>query len=592
MQRTSRPFPWLPLGIALAVYSVIQLAFLGLASIYSAGEARQARAIDAMFREGDWLLPMRNGEPVIEPPLYRLVGALFGMVQGDVSELTARLPAHLAALGVLLCCAVCAYRLALLSRTTESALHAERVACISVAFLSLTYGFHQGASRALSDMVYTLCVWGACTALLMSDARGIISGTGLTSMSRGFFWTCCAAAVLAGGPFGFVLPVAFAFVGGAWLFGIHRAVQEVLRPSWGWLGFLVPVLWYSLVVSEAGTSAGINGIEAQSEPWWFYLPWLFRATFPWGLLAVVLLFAVFPRSRSLSYGYRATRFVLAPVVLVVLATLGFSLLDAKGHLTVLPLLPFVSIEAALLLSMVLERGGMRARNVVWGVSRRAEVVLALVGVAVLVCAGLALHGDWSLHPLEDIVKFSMATFAVRLGAVLLIALGCVFAVRKNFGWMLYSSVWMLMVVLMTVLVGSGAMFKSTLRGFRGMAEQLRVLVEEQDRLIIIKERSDEYFEPLLFYLRKNVDFERSDAGLPSCDPDVLYCARRSWVDEHTRALPGAIREVAVLQETLHAMRRDGVREIVVFRCSPSAYPDDRGERKWHDARLREPRAVF
>lgn len=596
MLKSCLPFPWRAILGALVIYSAIQVVFLGLAPIAGSTEAREAQVIDTIVRDGEWILPLRNGIVPSKPPLYHWMGASIGSATGSVSELTARLPSHLAAVGVLLCVALTGYSLARLTRTTESALHPERVALLSAGILSLTYGFHQLAAQAMVDMVYALCVWCAlasiaCGTRVQDGSRDLVTARG-----RGLFWLSCAFGVLSRGPLGLVLPGFLVFAGGMWLVGLKATVREVCKPSLGWLSMLLPLAWYCLAYAEGGevfltrqlffenVQRFMGGEKINVEAWWFYAPSLLRTTFPWGVLMLVALLVVRPRSGVASYrGDTAWRAMLLPSVLLAAGVALFSLSSGKRHSYMLPLLPLVALQLALLSSCLLERGGHPARLRVWVAAKKAEALLCLACIALLVFAGLGLHGEWRGEPLEAVVKFAVGPLTARMGLVLLAALGLIFAFSKTRAWMLYSSVWVLMVLLMTIVVSSGSVVKGTLKGFPLMTEQLLILGDGGKRIVFIKDPFDEYFDPFFFYLHREVAISTPGEGPLPCEPDVVYVTRRDLLDQRASATPGSIREMAVLQETLHALRRDGQREISVFTCNPTGYPDERGDVFWFEA---------
>lgn len=583
MQRPLTPFPWRVLLLALGAYALVEGSFLGLGPVHTGVEAREASIVDAIMRNGDWLLAGGDGQAVRPPGLYHWAGAVLGIAHGGFSELAVRLPSLCAALGLLACCALAGFGLARISRTTESGLHCERVALFSAGILSLSYGFQQLTVQARGDMVFAFCAWGALAALLLPARDGLSQPQAISARNRGLFWVFCALAALAGGMRGLFLPVGLAALGGWWLVGLPRTVQEILKPSVGWLALLVPLALRSMQILAGDGAPLPYPAAAPPQAWWFCVVSLFRNTFPWGVLMIALSPGMLPRRGTVSYSGGRGRVVSLPLAVLGLGVCALSLLGAGRHASLLPLYPLVAIGLALVLSMRIERGGAAIRERLWRMARKAEVLLALLGVLMLVVAGLALHGDWSLHPLEEVVKFAFGPFAVRLGAVLLVVLVAVVAIQKRSAPVLYCSVWILMVTVMTILVSAGAVLKSSLTGFSSMSEQLVLLLKPGQEVAIVADPSDEYFAPIVLYLHRPVKIVAPGQGEAACDPALLYVARRSWLERHETLVPGALREVAVLQETAHALLRDGVGELVVFTCAPTAYPNDRGERRWHDA---------
>lgn len=290
------PFPWRYLALALAVYSALQLLFLGLAPISGSTEAREAQVIDTIIRDGEWVLPLRNGIIPSKPPLFHWIGAVMSQVFGHVSELTVRLPSHLAALGVVFFSSLAAFRVARFSQTVEGELHQERVALLTPAILTLIYGFHQLASQAMVDMTFSFFVWGAIASLLLTDPEKWRSEHAISPRSRSCFWICLAGAVVARGPVGLALPTFIIGITSWFLGGLKATLREFLKPSLGWFAFLLPAAWYYAAFLQGGEAflarqllfenvqRFVGGEKINTESWWFYLPSLARTTAPFGLL--------------------------------------------------------------------------------------------------------------------------------------------------------------------------------------------------------------------------------------------------------------------------------------------------------------------
>jgi len=318
--------PWRYLITAIALYAALQLPFLGLAPISGSTEAREAQVIDTILRDGEWILPLRNGIVPSKPPLFHWIGATMSSALGEVTEFTVRLPSHLAALGILLLTSLAAFRVARLSQTIEVERHQERCALLAPAILSLTYGFHQMAHQAMVDMIFSLCLWGALVSLLWSDPEEWHRHHHLSWRSRALFWSFCALAIVARGPIGLALPAALAGVTGCYLVGVKNTIRECLRPSIGWLAFLIPIAWYYAAYLRGGEAflarqllfenvqRLVGGEKINTEAWWFYAPSLLRTTAPWGALMALAVFRYATRARKLSYLGGFQRWTLAPAV--------------------------------------------------------------------------------------------------------------------------------------------------------------------------------------------------------------------------------------------------------------------------------------
>ena len=175
---------------------------------------------------------------------------------------------------------------------------------------------------------------------------------------------------------------------------------------------------------------------------------------------------------------------------------------------------------------------------------------------------------------------------MRLAVVMTLAATSAVVLRNKAPQMRYASVWILMTVILTTTISFGSVVKSKLKGFESMGEKIRLLANEQQTISFIKDQYDEYFDPILFYLHKPVTILSAATGLAACDPSVVYVARREWFSNFMPHLPGVIRELASLQETMHALNRDGVMEVVVFTCNAAALQNGVIGAEWQEASLR------
>ncbi len=594
MSRRIPSFPWSAIFAGCAAYSVIQLCFIGLPSFIGGSEAREAQVIEVILRSNEWVLPLRNGIIPSKPPLFHWTGAALALIAGGVSEFLARLPSHLYALGVLVCCGYVAYQLALLGRASEGSQHARRAAMLAPGILALTYGFHQMASLAVVDMSFCFCAWAAFGALLWS-IRGPHEGAA-SQLGRGMFWILCALGILARGPLGGALIVLLAALGIAWVCGLREALRQLVQPSWGWLGFALPGCWYCLAWMRGGQAflerqlifenlaRVLGGERVNSESWWFYLPSIARTSFPWGIIAMVGGASLLTSSPTVSYRDRPlSRLSSAPIVVFLGGLLALSLAQGKRHSYALPLLPLLAVQIGIMASAGIGRLPMAKLSRLQDIARRTEVALSLFAAALLAAVGLGMHVEWGHQPLEGILKAGLAQYSLRLGALMLpvlVLIGCCRKVRPS---MVCGSVWLLALSLMTAAITFGGVVKATLKDFPLMTEQLELLLRPDERLVFIKEPSDEYFDPFFFYLHRPVRIISAEAALGACEEGALYVAHQEWFEQAFAGLPGRATQVALVQETLHALRRDGVRGISVFRCSPTSGRTLPMEGAWHEA---------
>lgn len=71
---------------------------LGQAPFFTRGEAREGMVVQAMFRQQNFILPLRNGADIpSKPPFFHWSAALLSHLQGGLSEMSIRLPSAIAA---------------------------------------------------------------------------------------------------------------------------------------------------------------------------------------------------------------------------------------------------------------------------------------------------------------------------------------------------------------------------------------------------------------------------------------------------------------------------------------------------------------
>jgi 4-amino-4-deoxy-L-arabinose transferase-like glycosyltransferase len=594
MPRVLPRLPWPQLVFALAFYSLTQLVFLGLPQISGSSEAREAQVIDTIVREGNWVLPLRNGVIPSKPPLFHWVGASISNLIGGVSELSVRLPSHLAALGILLLVTLCAHRVAGKCRTIEGTLFCTRVSLLTPAILSLTYGFHQLASQAMVDMIFSFFFWCAISSLVLTDDGANGAEDRLPWINRFAFWSACAGAVVARGPIGLILPLAVSLVTGAYLVGVKRVSKELFRPSVGWLAFTLPVAWYYGAWRAGGEAFLARQLifenlqrftgspHMNNESWWFYLPSLFRTTFPWGVISLVGLASYLRRSRSLSFLGGFKPWVIAPSVALAVGVSLFSMASGKRHSYMLPLEPLVAIQAALLLSIFAERQSSTFLKRLAATYRPVEGVLILALTLVLLAFGLAYEIDWNLHPLEDLIKFSCKELTLRASTVALLSL-LVVSVVRNRSQRNGAQIWLLLMLLLTITVATGNVIKGALKGFPLLAEQLLLVAGANTKIAVIKDPFDEYFDPIFFYLRRPVSILDLTKDLGPCDPSTVYVIRRTLLSQIRGPLLKDITRLTTLQEVKLALEGRSGLELEVFVCKHQT----RAEPPLHTGPLRD-----
>jgi 4-amino-4-deoxy-L-arabinose transferase-like glycosyltransferase len=576
-------FPSTLIALGVFVYIALQAIFVGQAGIGGSSEARESQVVDVILREGNWILPLRNGVIPSKPPLYHWLAAGVSIVAGGVSEFSMRFTSQICCAVVIVLVSLVTFKFASLTRLYQSVDHPRRSALLAAAISSLTYGLYQMGCLAMVDMTFTLTLWSALSAVVLGVRHDPDRGFYLGRLGCALFWLFCAFAVLARGPLGVVLPVALVGVAGVCTVGLRRTVLLFLKPSLGWLAFALPLVWYYLAY-QIGGEAFVDrqilfenlkrlsgGEHVNSEAWWFYLPSVLRTSAPWGLVLLLFFLKSLRERRTLSYAESSplrralSRWLPGPLLLFAITLLSIS--SGKRHSYLVPILPLIAVQLGVEISSAFERGGATLRARLLRVGRRTEVwlttfaMLAFFGISVVLELGILSNPN--IRDAYNAIPMIVAWFGVLIAACGLLAF---IGVRRGlFGT--FASLWFLILVLMTGIVNGGLAVKAHLKGFDDIARTWLQTAARNERLAVFKHPFDEYFDPILFYVRRSVDLLSLDSFSRECNPSTVYAAKRSWLDAHDELFKGDIIRIVTLRERLLARRSDSSRDLVFFRCS-------------------------
>jgi 4-amino-4-deoxy-L-arabinose transferase-like glycosyltransferase len=254
----------------VAIAWIVVFWRLGSLSLMDPDEAHYAELTREMLRSGSWLVPLLDGLPYIDKPVlfHWLQGAAMALL-GE-SELAARLPSALAAIGL-----VAATRwlgIALFGKV------AGEWGAIMFATIPATFAL---ASIALLDMVYTSFLFGAIGCLLIATREPRPA-----TERAGYAWLTLA--VMTKGPVALLLTTMF--LGAAWLAGGELRAR-VQRLHW---------------------KAGLCLVALAASPWFVWMYARFGDQFIQGyLLAGNLYYFTQPESfsgRAISHAYYARVF--------------------------------------------------------------------------------------------------------------------------------------------------------------------------------------------------------------------------------------------------------------------------------------------
>lgn len=376
----------LPAWVLLVLAAVVLLAGIGLRGPWPADEPRFAQIAREMVESGQWLFPMRGGEPYPDkPPVFVWLVALCYLVTGQL-KLAFLLPSAIAGLGTLW-----------LVHDIGRRLWGGDVARTALLVLLITPQFLLQAKTAQIDAL--VCFWIAlgCYGLLRHFLLGPAWGWYLTA------FVAMALGIMTKGV-GF-LPVLLLLPLALWGAAARPPALPGHIPGrvWGWrnwLGlvallatlalWLGPMLWQVAASGSEELRAYRDNILLRqtagryANPWGHLKPWHYflTAAIPtvWLPLALLLLTQWRRLGRVLREDPKA-RILLAWVVLVIVF---FSLSRGKREVYILPALPMLALVMAVLWQRAVAEQGTR---VTVAVLRLAALVL---GGAVLTLGALAL----------------------------------------------------------------------------------------------------------------------------------------------------------------------------------------------------------
>ena len=309
---------------------------LGERSLWDSDETRTAEIAREMMERGDYLIPHLNGQPLpTKPPLYHWLIVLFSSIPGEVTAITARLPAALLGIGGLIITFLLGERL--LGRT----------AGFMGALILATSNEYWWLSRfARVDMSLTFFFTLALFALYIFLKEGKLSHLIL-------WYICLGLATVAKGPVGVALPVITLLAYLAVTRGLGK-IKE-FRPALG-LGVLTVVIlpWYLtayfkagpdylryMIIGESATRFLGIGEFFRHQPPWFYIPHLLAKFFPWSFFLPLGLWQAFRRESG--ENKKELMFLLTWFVVVFIF---FSASFVKHSRYLLPLYPAASLLVA------------------------------------------------------------------------------------------------------------------------------------------------------------------------------------------------------------------------------------------------------
>jgi 4-amino-4-deoxy-L-arabinose transferase-like glycosyltransferase len=392
----------------------ILLPGIGARDLWNPDEPRYAEVAREMREDGHWLVPHVNGRLYSEkPPLQFWAIAAASFVTGGVDEVSARLPAVLAAVATLL----------LLFGLAER-LFDRRVAWWSaLVFLTASKILWQGRIGQIDMLLIALV-----TAAMYCFVRGLVEER------PGFyrlFFVFAGLATLAKGPVGLLPPLLAVLV---WGFASGR--RDVLRAMRIPTGLLI---WAAVVLAWLGPAIAVAGREyfdvivfrqnvtRYAEPWHHFQPWYYYLTvvpadfFPWSFFLPGAIWIGWRRV----FG-AARRGVGLALAWMLVTLVFFSLSPAKRTVYVLTMYPAMALLVAASFAEI-ESSWPRLRR--WLTVPAGLLALAATALPVAGLAAVRLgHARWA-DRLAELEPLGPGLLPV------LLALGIVLAAAGQLAWL-------------------------------------------------------------------------------------------------------------------------------------------------------------
>lgn len=378
--------------VILIAVAVVLASGIGLRAPWPADEPRFAQIAREMVESGQWLFPMRGGEPYPDkPPVFVWLVAVFYLLTGHL-KVAFLLPSALAGLGTLW-----------LVHDIGRRLWGSDVARTALLVLVFTPQFLLQAKTAQIDALVCFWITLGCYGLLRHFMTGPAWGWYLTAFAA------MALGIMTKGV-GF-LPVLMLIPLALWGAAAKGPGEGRLWGWRSWLGLVVllgtlalwlgPMLWQVAASGSEDLRAYRDNILLQqtakryANPWGHIKPWHYflTAAIPtiWFPLALLLLTQVGRLVRVLRDDAR----VRVLFVWVVLVIVFFSLSRGKREVYILPALPMLSLVAAVVWRRAQAEGGTR-----WSTGA-LRVALVLVGLAIVALGATAWWRPELLGPRVD-----------------------------------------------------------------------------------------------------------------------------------------------------------------------------------------------
>ncbi|PYQ11575.1 MAG: hypothetical protein DMH00_07815 [Acidobacteria bacterium] len=486
--------------LLLAIASLLLFPLLGKQGLTDPDESAYVESVREMMDRGDWLVPRLYGQPILDKPIlvYWVIGASFQLF--GKSELSARLPTAMAALGLLFA----VWRLGKLTHKRDGA------GFLSALVLLSSLEFVLMGRAAVTDMFLTLF----CTLGILCYAETLWAGGSRLLPLVGA--ACIGLAVLTKGPLGLLIPGMV--LGACFVASLGRHRIGTIRPlasaavfaavTFPWyvaIAVLSPDLVKEFIVG--GNLGRFLSAEHRPQPPLYYAVVLLIGFLPWSAFLPGAL------SRVLAAGYRGDRRhgrLLLPALWLLVLLVFFTLAASKLPSYILPALPAAAVLAAEPLTTWLEPAppGGRLRG-----TGAMILLVILAGGMVLFAVERQSFGS---IPASFKAALLPVCFAGLLGT--LFALSSLILQRPRLAFLLLLGG---NVILIFSLLLFGFPILEPWKSSRQAAEAVRPMIQPADRVLLYRDNRAGF----AYYLGRVPEQPRRETELVAAalDPTRFFC---------------------------------------------------------------------
>jgi 4-amino-4-deoxy-L-arabinose transferase-like glycosyltransferase len=574
----------------LALSCALFFSRLGSLPFYTKGEPREAVQVWDEVNRSEWILPLRNGVDLpSKPPLFHWLGGAASVANGEVNELSCRLPsAVLATFSVLLVLWLGAKK------------WGPAAGVYAALILATNFEWMRAATTSRVDMTLTAFLIGALVAL-----DRITAAPQPTTAQLAGFYVCMGLAALGKGPVGILLPALVTVV----YLGARGDVARLRRMrviAGGLFAVVIASWWYALAIAHAGWpfvqkqilvenfgrffSAGASGAGHQ-HPFYYLVGGFFAGFFPWSaFLPSLAIYLHRCRGRLESRGY------LYPLVWFLTVFVFYSISQSKRTVYILPVYPAASLllgawwhelaDKRIRPSRAMSRALMAAAVAMMVVVLLAGGLLLgtmLGGKPMLALAPLLKTKDLESLPLVQEILHTHLSILGLWVAVLVPVCGLFLYSARTERWAnAFAAILALVVTTVPVVGGIFQEEIAARRTFRPFMEEVRETVKSEDAVYFYQT----FDYGAVFYARRRIPTVGDDFGPPPSPGRSSYLL--TW-ESVWQAIPAERKSALELVRVSEGAGPKGRDRLVLARvlapgaassavqAGPSSEPDDSEE---------------